>query len=178
MSLELKGKITGNVRRYVAKADKTNDGKTAIVDINFTLTEAEAQALGGSLFARTCFSDFVGKSGAATVDGKKLGGELRIKAEHTVDVEGYKLSTKPKITDVAISSVDRVVIVTLRLPVVGAMKKLRAMLDSCVGDDIALDFVGVTQPEMLKTDGSDDADEDEGSDDDFDGDDEEAAEAQ
>lgn len=150
MSLELKGKVVGNVRRYVAKADNTNDGKTALVDIDIVLTEIDAEALGGKLFRNTCFSDFVGKSGATTVDYKTIGGELAIKSEHTVEIDTYKLTAKPKITGLTVgaSVTDRAVVLSLRFPVSGAAKKLRRLLDDGVGDDVALNFLGLTQQEI------------------------------
>lgn len=156
MSLELKGAITGNVRKYVAKADKTNDGKTALVDVEIVLSEVDAETLGGKLFRSSCFSDFVGKSGAATVVKKKLGGELAIKAEHTVEIGGYSFSVKPKVLDLEVSKKERQVTLTLRLPVDGSKKKLRRQLDDGVGDDIELKFLGVTQTELPGTDEGDD----------------------
>lgn len=153
MSLELVGKATGNVRRYGAKADKTNDGKTAVAFIDLKLDEEQAKALGGKLFASTCFSDFAGKSAAATATAKKLGGELKIKAEHTIDVGSYKLTTKPKITNLALSDKERSVTLTIRIEIPGASKKLRQQLDAGVGDDIDLDFLGAAQPDLVPDDG-------------------------
>lgn len=150
MSLELSGKVTGNIRKYLVKANAEDDGKTAYVYVEVPLDEVQAEKLGGKLFARTCFSDFVGKSGASTVDGKKLGGELAIKAEHTIEFDGYKVSTKPKVTHLRVGD-GRVVSVTLCLPVPGSAKKLRHQLEECTGDDIELRFIGVTQAEVPGT---------------------------
>lgn len=148
MSLELSGKVTGNIRSYGAKADSRNEGKVAHVKLDLTLNEEQAQALGGKPFARTCFNDFAGKSGAASVTHKKLGGELAIKADHSLVIEEYPISTKPKITDVLLSDKERVVTLTLKLEIPFVAKKLRHLLDDCTGDDIEIEFKGVTQTEI------------------------------
>ena len=154
MSLELSGTVTGHIRKYEVHADSSNDGKTANVDIDVLLNEEEAREFGGKLFAETCFSDYVGRSSATTVKSKKLGGELEINQEHTMEIDGHKIVTQPKITSVVIGEGQRIVTVTLRLPVTGSQKKIRRMLDESCGGDIQVKVLGVTQPEIPQTDDS------------------------
>jgi len=151
MSLELKGTTPATVRKYTVKADAINDGKTANVDLDIVLDEDRALALGGKLFQRACFSDFIGKSSAVTARSKKLDGELKITAEHTMDIEGYPLSATPKITRADLEEKARVVTVHLRLPVPSSATKLRQMLEAMVGDEIGIEFAGVTQQEIEGT---------------------------
>jgi len=148
MSLEIKGTVTVNVANYGAKRDNSNDGKTAKVEVDMNLDEAQAEAIGGKLFAKTCFSDYVGKSAASTVSKKKLDRELAIKAEHTIEVDGKKLITKPTITGVELSAKERRVTVTMQFPVPGREKTLRHLLDESCGDDLKFVFHGVTQPDI------------------------------
>jgi hypothetical protein len=148
MSLELKGTITANVSSYGVKCDNSNDGKTAKVEIDLDLNEEQAKAIGGELFAQTCFSDFVGESAASTVASKKLGHELSIKDEHTIEVEGKTLITKPKVTGLAVSAKERRVTVTVQFPVAGREKSLRHLLDESCGDNLTFVFHGVTQPDI------------------------------
>lgn len=148
MALELKGTIIGRIRSYGVKADNTNDGKTATVDIDVVLSEEEALEFGGPLFAKTCFSDYVESSALATVKNKTLAGELAIKAEHTLELDGFTLVTKPKITGLELSEKERSVTITLRLQIPGSAMKVRRMIDESCGDRCKVLVKGVTQPEI------------------------------
>lgn len=151
MSLELAGTITGNIRRYEAKADKTNDGKTAKVNVEIDLDETMAERFGGRNFKLACFAGYVGGSAARVFDSVKFGGELAIKAEHTLEVDGKPLVTKPRITKCKLSDKQRLVTVTLQLNVPGSSKGLRKYLDESAGDDVKIKVKGVTQPELPET---------------------------
>ena len=90
----------------------------------------------------------MGGSAQATVDTKKLGGELAIKTEHTVEIDGYSLVCKPVAEKIDISGKERMVTLALKLKVPGSAKKLRHQLDDAVGDDVELKFLGVTQTDI------------------------------
>lgn len=153
MSLEILGTIIGTIRKYEVHSDKSNDGKTANVDIDIVMSEEEALAFGGEIFAKACFSDYVEDTNSATVKSKTLGGELVIKQEHTLSVNGHPLVTKPKITGLELSEKERSATITLRLPVPGSQKQVRRMLDEACGDAVTVEIKGVTQ---LVTPGSED----------------------
>ncbi len=155
MSLELQGKVTGRVVHYESRSDSTNDGKTARVKIQIRLDEEQATALGGKLFGRTCFSDFVGKSSAIASSQKKPDGELKIKAEHSLVIDEYPISTKPAITNLQAKEGERAVVITVRLDVPFTASGLRRKLDDGNGDDIEIEFKGVTQPEIPGSDPDD-----------------------
>lgn len=149
MSLELKGRVHATVRHYESRSDSKNDGKTARVKLDVRLDEVEAKELGGKLFADTCFSDYVGKSGAIVASQKKLAGELEIKAEHTLKIEDYPVSTKPKITGVELADEgERAVTLSIKLEIPFTSAKLRRLLDDANGDRVDVVFEGVTQPEL------------------------------
>ncbi len=155
MTLELKGSVTATVRNYGSKADSRNDGKTAQVGIDIRLNEEQATALGGKVFGRACFSDYVGKSGAITASSKTLAGENVVKVEHSMVIAEYPIVAKPKVTDVQILEGDRAVVLSLRLEIPFSAAKLRRLLDDACGDDIEIEFKGAAQPEIPGTDGED-----------------------
>ena len=148
MALELQGSVKATVKQYECHADKSNDGKTANVQIELDLSEAEANQLGGKEFARTCFNDYVGGSAAAGVVSKKIGNELAIRDEHSLTIEGYDISLKPSVTGCLLSNKERMVTVTLKLPIPGSAKKLRTKLDQACGEWVTILFKGVTQQDV------------------------------
>jgi len=151
MSLELSGITTGNVRKYECHADASNDGKVANVSFEVRLSEIEASALGGKLFASSCFNDFVGGSSEVTCVSKKFGGELRVKSEHTVVIAGYPLETKPAVVSVSLGGKERTATVAIKISLPGSLAKLRGVLEQSVGGDVEMEFKGAAQPDLPGT---------------------------
>lgn len=149
MSLELQQTtVEGIVRDYHSKSNKSNNGKTAHAKIELTFDEEEALRFGGKLFAKACFGDYVGKSGAVLATHKDIGGELEIKAAHSLVIGGYPISATPKISGVNLSTKIRAVTMLMGIDVPFHFDKLRRMLDDGNGDSITIEIKGVTQTEI------------------------------
>jgi hypothetical protein len=148
MALELQGTVTAHVADYHVKSDQKNDGTNPQVTLVLNLSEEEALSLGGKAFAQACFGDYVGKSAAARAKSKKLGHDLAAKGEHTLTIEGQKVSLKLKTGGCEISGKERVVTVPITLTLSGGMTSLRANLEASCGEDIEVTFHGVTQQDI------------------------------
>jgi len=156
MSITVKGRMKGMSRSVTIKADNTNDGKTARVCLEFTMTEKQARARFGQDWADAAFAAYVGEGDAAVTFLKqvKFDSALQVKTDHLIEFTNggdisYPLVAKPKLGDAHINQGRRVT-VPIEIPIPATAQKLINLVASTVGDPLSVHFKGEAQTEMFE----------------------------
>lgn len=147
--MNISGKMAAEVKKITIKANESNDGREAELDIAVSVKQEEATKKWGEEFSTLAFSSMRPMDGASEDEGNELAFlQSKIKPSkkrfvctvHRIGIDDEVIESQPKLLEIETVDGEARVIAHLRIPVDVGRKKLLSSLSEKVGSSVKIDF--------------------------------------
>jgi hypothetical protein len=144
--MKIQGKMSGELVKFLIKANQANDGKSADVDLSIRTTRVQAPERFGEEVAELAFATTrevetaEGSQGWEHLQDRIKPGRIITVEQHSVTIEGDTVVTKPKLLRIEPVKGEESCWVFLRLTLDATDAKLMAALSGLVGEALSLVF--------------------------------------
>ena len=157
--MRIQGKLKAEIVKLVNVWNQANDGKTAQVDIDVTVTQPDCERVFGDALARLAFAtmtiikaqDDDGQDEIAHLADTLKPGRKLVAAKHVIIFGDVETIAQPKVMRVTPVQGEERVTIRIRVPVDAGAKKLRNLLWDSVGQTVDVSLNPQQQSLPLKS---------------------------